>query len=152
MDHDVCCCSLGQIFWIENADGIIAEVSRGLADLFLVAGHYPNFQNSIISFDYSWFLGKNISNFVSLPWKLNNWYCHIIHPINLGTYQCSNIRGLGNVVIYNLFISSLANMSTLSENCPSSKAIQSFSSFSSRTYWHSTLPVQIFRWPKNTRV
>ena len=94
------------------------------------------------------FGSKNISNFVSLTWKLHSWYCHIIHLINLGTYQCSNIRGLGNVVIYNLFISSLANMSTLSENCPSSKAIQSFSSFSSRTYWHSTLPVQIFRWPK----
>ena len=31
--------------------------------------------NSIISFDYSWFLAKNISNFVSLPWKLHNRYC-----------------------------------------------------------------------------
>ena len=30
----------------------------------------------MISFDYSWFLAKNISNFVSLPWKLHNRYCH----------------------------------------------------------------------------
>ena len=29
-----------------------------------------------ISFDYSWFLAKNLSNFVSLPWKLHNQYCH----------------------------------------------------------------------------
>ena len=40
--------------------------------------HYSNSQNSIISFDYSWFLAKNISNFVLLSWKLNNWYCHSI--------------------------------------------------------------------------
>ena len=25
-----------------------------------------------------WFLGKNLSNFVSLPWKLHNRYCHIV--------------------------------------------------------------------------
>ena len=30
----------------------------------------------LISFDYSWFLAKNLSNFVSLPWKLHNRYCH----------------------------------------------------------------------------
>ena len=24
-----------------------------------------------------WFLAKNLFNFVSLPWKLYNWYCHI---------------------------------------------------------------------------
>ena len=30
----------------------------------------------MISFDYSWFLGKNLFNFVSLPWKLHNRYCH----------------------------------------------------------------------------
>ena len=38
--------------------------------------HYSNSQNSIISFDHSWFLAKNISNFVSFPWKLHNRYCH----------------------------------------------------------------------------
>ena len=36
-----------------------------------------NSQNSIILFDYSWFLAENLSNFVSLPWKLHNWYCGI---------------------------------------------------------------------------
>ena len=30
----------------------------------------------MISFDYSWFLAKNLSNFVSLPWKFHNPYCH----------------------------------------------------------------------------
>ena len=38
--------------------------------------HYTNSQNSMILFDYSGFLAKNLSNFVSLPWKLNNRYCH----------------------------------------------------------------------------
>ena len=43
---------------------------------FLTAPHYSNFQNFLISFEYSWFLAKNLSNFVSLPWKLQNRYCH----------------------------------------------------------------------------
>ena len=38
--------------------------------------HYSNSQNLVISFEYSWFLAKNISNFVSLPWKLYNRKCH----------------------------------------------------------------------------
>ena len=29
----------------------------------------------MISFDYSWFLAKKYSNFVTLPWKLHNRYC-----------------------------------------------------------------------------
>ena len=33
----------------------------------------------MISFDYSWFLAKKLSNFVSLPWKLHNRYCHIMY-------------------------------------------------------------------------
>ena len=42
--------------------------------------HYTNLQNSIISFEYvCWLLAKNLSNFVSLPWKLNNRYCHTMH-------------------------------------------------------------------------
>ena len=41
--------------------------------------HCSNSQNSIISFDYSWFLWKNLSDFVSLPWKLHNRYCHTAH-------------------------------------------------------------------------
>ena len=42
----------------------------------MTAHHYSNSQNSIISFDYSSFLAKNLSNFISLPWKLHNRYCH----------------------------------------------------------------------------
>ena len=34
---------------------------------FLTPPHYTNLQNSMISFDYSRFLAKNLSNFVSLP-------------------------------------------------------------------------------------
>ena len=46
----------------------------------LTAPHYTNSQNSMITFDYSWFLAKNLSNFVSLPWKLHNRYCHSEYP------------------------------------------------------------------------
>ena len=46
---------------------------------FLTAPHYTNFQNLVISFEYSWFLAKNLSNFVSLPWKLHDRECHTIH-------------------------------------------------------------------------
>ena len=42
----------------------------------LTPPHYTNSQNSMIPFDYSWSLAQNLSNFVSLPWKLHNWYCH----------------------------------------------------------------------------
>ena len=37
---------------------------------------YSNFQNLVISFEYSWFLAKNLTNFVSLHWKLHNRYCN----------------------------------------------------------------------------
>jgi hypothetical protein len=43
---------------------------------FFTSSHYTNSQNSMISFDYSSFLANNLSNFVSLPWKLHNRYCH----------------------------------------------------------------------------
>ena len=43
---------------------------------FLTAPHYSNFQNLVISFEYSWFLAKNLTNFVSLHWKLHNRYCN----------------------------------------------------------------------------
>ena len=36
-------------------------------------------QNSMISFDYSSYVAKNFSNFVSFPWKLHNQYCHNSH-------------------------------------------------------------------------
>ena len=44
----------------------------------MTAPHYTNSQNSIISFEYSWFLGKNISNFVSPDLKIHNLYCHTV--------------------------------------------------------------------------
>ena len=43
---------------------------------YLTPCHYSNSQNLVISFEYSWFLVKNLSNFLSLPWKLHNRYCH----------------------------------------------------------------------------
>ena len=47
---------------------------------FLTPSHYTNSQNSIISFDYSWFLGKNLSNFIYPDLKLHNLYCHTGQP------------------------------------------------------------------------
>ena len=44
---------------------------------FMTALHYSNSPILVISVDYRWFLAKNLSNFVSLPWKLHNRYCHI---------------------------------------------------------------------------
>ena len=46
---------------------------------FLTAPHYSNFQNLVISFEYSWSLANNLSNFVSLPWKLHDRECHRPH-------------------------------------------------------------------------
>ena len=43
--------------------------------------HYSNYQNLVISFDYSWFLAGNLFNLLSLPWKLYNWYCHTTYSI-----------------------------------------------------------------------
>ena len=51
---------------------------------------YSNYQNLGISFDYSWFLAKNLSNFVSLPWKLHNWYCHTHNTENKQKKNISN--------------------------------------------------------------
>ena len=44
---------------------------------FLSPPHYTNLQNSMMSFNYSWFSAKNNYNFLSFPWKLHNQYCHI---------------------------------------------------------------------------
>ena len=46
---------------------------------FLTPSHYTNLQNSMISFDCSWFVAKNLSNFISLPWTFHNRYCHNMH-------------------------------------------------------------------------
>ena len=42
----------------------------------LATPHYTNSQNSMFLFDYTWCLAKTLSNFVSLPWKLHNQFCH----------------------------------------------------------------------------
>ena len=67
----------------------------------LKAPHYSNFQNLVISFEYSWFLAKNLSNFVSLPWKLHNrechnctWTCLMYNWIKYRTKGCSGQLGL----------------------------------------------------------
>ena len=47
------------------------------------------FSKSIItiSFEYTWFFAKNLSNFVSLPWKLHNRYCDSGHDLILQIFQ-----------------------------------------------------------------
>ena len=60
---------------------------------FLTPPHYTIYQNSIISFDYSWFLGKNISNFVFPNYlKLHNLYCHNLHMINCVLLSTSSLN------------------------------------------------------------
>ena len=56
---------------------------------FLTARHYSNSPNLVISFDCSWFLAKNLSNLVSLPWKLHNQYCHKCGSTYLHSIFCS---------------------------------------------------------------
>ena len=48
---------------------------------FLTRPHYNNSQNSIVSLGYveCWFLGKNLSMFVSPAWRLDNPYYHRRH-------------------------------------------------------------------------
>ena len=58
------------------------------------APHYTNLQISMISFDYSWFLGKNLSNFVSLPWKLHNWYFHNVSVLATRARASEPVKGL----------------------------------------------------------
>ena len=41
-----------------------------------------------------WFLCKNLSNFVSLPWKFHNPYCHILDT------HCSNLLFLVFTVVF----------------------------------------------------
>ena len=55
-----------KVRWLWNSD----------LSTFLTPPHYTNSRSSIISFYYRWFLAQNFSNFVSLPWKLHNQYCH----------------------------------------------------------------------------
>ena len=48
---------------------------------FLTPPHLTNLQNSMISLDYRWFWAKNLSNIVSLPWKLHNRYFHSTYSL-----------------------------------------------------------------------
>ena len=50
---------------------------------FLRAPHYSNFQNLVISFEYSWLLAQNLSNFVSHLWKLHKRECRNLDTITL---------------------------------------------------------------------
>jgi hypothetical protein len=59
----------------------------------LTARHYSNSQSSIISLDYSWFLAKNLSKFVSLPWKLHNRYCQSWYKVDFAVF-CHNQSSL----------------------------------------------------------
>ena len=44
--------------------------------ILLKIRHYIYQQTTIISIEYADFWPKNLSKFVSLPWKLDNTYCH----------------------------------------------------------------------------
>ena len=57
----------------------------------------------MISFNYNWFLAKTLSNFVSLPWKLHNQFCHtnriaklIVETDNNADAISSNIVSIKN--------------------------------------------------------
>ena len=58
------CKKIRMIFEVEN------HPKKVRFRYFLTPPHYTNSQNSMISFDYCWFLAKNLSNFVYLSWKL----------------------------------------------------------------------------------
>ena len=36
-----------------------------------------------------WFLAQNFPNFVSLSWKLHNWYCHTFHSLTIPDLKTS---------------------------------------------------------------
>ena len=62
-------------------------------------------QNSMFLFDFTWFLANTIYNFVSLPWKLHNQFCHtkriakiIVEADNNAEAISSNIDSLKNNV------------------------------------------------------
>ena len=58
----------------------------------------PLLQFSIISFNYSWFLAKNLFSFVSLPWKLHHRYCLTFHGGNKSN------RHLRSVITWSSFV------------------------------------------------
>ena len=57
--------------------------------------------NLVISFDYSWFLAKNLSSFVPLPWKLHNRYCHNLEQYNyMINHEYYTLASLENTKVY----------------------------------------------------
>ena len=59
--------------------------------LFETSPLYTNSQNSMISFAYSWFLAKNLCNFVSLSWKIHNRYCHTVKQLQFTAYATAKM-------------------------------------------------------------
>ena len=70
----------------------------------MTARHYSNSQNLVISFEYSWFLAKNLSNFVSLPWKLHNRKCHIVNCHNIGHPTAHIVRYLEVLLLSSSYV------------------------------------------------
>ena len=61
--------------------------------IWQLATTYSNSQTSMISFNYSGFLAKNVSNFEFLPWKILIRYCHILgctHGDLIGDGNCND--------------------------------------------------------------
>ena len=78
--------------------------------------HLPilvNLQNWMISFDFSWFLAKSISNFVYLPWKLHNPYCHNTEKRKKKERNVKAKALLSNKLSFILFKTSSVKSSTL---------------------------------------
>ena len=68
---------------------------------FLTAPHYSNFQNLVISFEYSWFLAKTLSNFVFVFWKFDNpYYLNKAFTKNVQTDKSFGILRIGMVTIF----------------------------------------------------
>ena len=92
---------------------------------FLTPPHYTNSQNSMISFDYCWFLAKNLLDFVFLSWKLHNQYCHNPHscPFVVTTtseiffFKNPKLLGLGRQIGLKFFVGS-ASILVVRVPCP----------------------------------
>ena len=76
---------------------------------FLTARSYSSSPNLVISFDYSWFLAKNVSNFVPPAWKLHNRYCHSIYIVQLSPLWNSKVftKVVGNMFALHTYLLSL---------------------------------------------
>ena len=64
----------------------------------MTARHYSNSQNLVISFEYGWFLAKNLSNFVSLPWKLHNRKCHNEQHTDSASFLKSHLNFCSSII------------------------------------------------------